>query len=74
MSNVTSTMSVNNCGPNNDQTPHSPKAELYEFKKPFLLQELTQTTLLRAALSQRQLFEVIVDVSGVYREFRATFL
>ena len=35
--------------------------DLYEFKDKVLLEELTQATLLRAVLSERQLFEVMVQ-------------
>ncbi|MDB4804534.1 DUF1800 domain-containing protein [Akkermansiaceae bacterium] len=39
---------------------HAPLGEMYEYKEEFLLEQMTQATLVRATQSKRQLYEVMV--------------
>ena len=43
------------------QTMNQPLGELFEYKEKILLEEMTRAPLLRAALSKRQLYEVMVE-------------
>ena len=43
------------------ESVNAPAGELFEYKEQFLLGEMTRATLLRATLSERQLYEVMVQ-------------